>query len=262
MAEKLTPLSEFPLGAGLPEHINPEEFGVNESLLGTIASVSCLGDVTLDWHRGHAPQTNDIGVAGFAGDGTAFAVARGKATPQPLGKYNFTSPPSDSLPDMLCGHAPRGVRVSVDVPEIQDRLGRIGKLHDKPHWAKMLDGAVGEQFRAASREHLLKSKTSRLELIGGVSLMNLALLTELFTVPVSGSPLGIVAELTTDAGTITIGVHNVVKAVFETKYALKGEGDGFKNVCFSFFPGYHLDRYLGVKALTHTRRIIRPMPTK
>lgn len=246
----------------MPDFIKPEAFGVNEPLLAQLATASCLNEITLDWHRGMTSQAQDVGFGGFAAPGAAFAVASSKATESPLGKYSFTSPPSESISDMLCGHTTRDVRVSVDVPEVQDRLSQIGKIRSLPHWATWLDKAVGGQIRAASSEHLMRSPNSVWEAVGGAATFNAALISELFNTDIKGAPLGTLAGVVLNTVIMTVGVHNAVKFAIETKYALKREGRGFDDVCFSVFPGFHIDRYLGVAALTRARRIIRPMPTQ
>jgi len=261
MTNKLTPLSEFPLAAGLPDFVEPEAFGVNEGLLNTIATVGCLNEVTLDWHRGNASQVSGVAFGGFAAPGAAFAVGSGSVQKSPLGKYDFTTPPSTSQPDMICGHTPHDVRVSVDVPEIQDRLSQIGKIRSLPHWTKMLDKAVCGQIRAASSEHLLKSLTTTWEGAGGAMSFIPVFIAESSVTDIKGAPWSTVAEVLLDTAIMTVGVHNAAKFALEATRALKGEGDGFENVCFSLIPGWHIDRRFGVEALTRARHIIRPMPT-
>lgn len=263
MSAELVPLAKTPLADGLPDFVNAHQIAVNQTFLDTLAATACMGDVTLDWYRGVKVQP-EAQFGGFASDGTAYAVAGGKAAEQPRGKYVLEPESQHPTRRLWCGHYPRDARILVDVPSLQDKLSDKAKLHSTKHWAHALDKEVSHQFRAASREALIKSETAGLEALGGLALggavfmLQAGLELAFATPPVSAAEFFICLYASTIIG------HTITKAGGEFAFSRwhGAERNGFKETCFSLIPGYHLDRYLGIEALTRTRRIIRPMPGK
>jgi len=263
MAAELIPIAETPLAAGLPEFVNVTEIGVNEALLGVAGTTACMGKVTLDWYRGETVQPEAY-IGGFAGNATAFAVGGGKTAEPPRGKYELGPELQNEPRVVVCGHYPRDARIFVDVPSVQDKLSKAGTLQSTNHWAAALNETASQQFRAASREVLLKSRSARLEGAAGVTIAStITAIDAGFELALSTGTVDTIHFLTTIYMGTLIG-HTVAKLGGELAFSrLQGpERSSFKEFCFSLIPGYHLDRYLGVEALTRARRIIRPMPAK
>ena len=249
MAAELVPITEFPIAEALPDYLQAERIGVNAELIGKIAHWGCFEpDVQIEAYSGQITSHN-ASIMGFESSGAAFMGATGTTEKAPLAQHEVG-------PSKLRSayHVMHPLRIKMNVPEIQHRLSEDrADLRDPAPWARQLDIGISQQLRAASRKHLLADRSSVQELLYSVGLGGM-----LYGLSIIAG--GLIAhelhpEIATPASiAATLLVDNGIKMA-----ANKTVGRPMWDGCISVFPGFHIDRYAAVEALTRTRRLVRPI---
>jgi hypothetical protein len=248
MSHNLVPITEFPIAEALPDYLDAERIGVNAELIGKIAHWGCFKpNVEIDSYTGQITSHN-ANIVGMDG-GAALMGASGTTEEVPLARHSFQIHKNATKL-----HTMRALKVEVNMPEVQQRLGENHvDLRDPTPWAKQLDRAISQQMRMASRKHLLSGKGSAHEfgnglMLGGMTYLLVTMLETLITDDAHPG-LGI-----TFACATSVLVDNAIKIISN-----RSENMPIRDTCLTVMPGYHIDRYAVVEALTRTRRLVRPI---
>jgi len=237
----------------LPEYAPSEQIMVNVKRLGRLAHLGGMESLRVDGYAGDTTQVAPQ-VTSVDGQGAATAAAEGsvaKAETHKAGTSGFADPEIPYDYEWTRG------AISLNVAELDERVGRRSKLRDPKEWSKQIDRALRAGIRDSSWESLVGKAPLSYKLNG---------------LPFFGSYAA--------GATITaLAVHSGGTQIFETfvgtdlfycllyrplsnKFLLRQRQLQHKDMKHTLVPGPPLDRYLAVNALSRTLPIVKPRSSK
>ena len=225
----------------MPDYAPAESVLVNVDRISRLAFLGGMESLRIDSYAGDTtqviPETDSVYEKGIATASLKGVISRAETQ-----KSDALTPGALEVPEEY--RWSRGT-VSLNISEIDERVGTKGHLRDPKEWSRQLDKALRAGIRESSWSSLISASRFK-------SMPAVILGTGIFT------NAGVYGDRGTELAAYTAAGYTITSLfALHVIHKWRGHDVSYRDCKHSIMPGLPLDRFFAVNALSRTRSLIK-----